>query len=142
MRCRYLAHEIALLAALSANASRPNPLKAIFTYELFDEPHQGREHAPFCAMFIRNATICQDRLGQNRKQCGRQSRVPAGNSYPETCTTGNTSVNGESCYGLLSTVWSPGPACDQYPSCNFTAGARKPAFAVVKEWAKKLARAG
>ena len=39
----YLAHEIALLASLSANASN-HPLKAIFTYELYDEPHQGNPY--------------------------------------------------------------------------------------------------
>lgn len=95
----YLTHEVELLVNLSRNAS--NQLKAIFVYELFDEPHQG-------------------------------------NPYPNTCVTGNTSKNGESCYGLVSTSWTPGPKCDQYPSCNFTAAGRKPAFHVINLMAKRL----
>ena len=61
------------------------------------------------------------------------------NHYPLKCATGNASTNGESCYGLVGTDWHPGPACDGYPSCNFTALGRKPAFEAVKEWAKRLA---
>lgn len=95
----YLRHEIELLVSLSKNAS--NLLKAIFVYELYDEPHQG-------------------------------------NSYPQTCATGNTSTNGESCYGLVSTSWAPGSPCDQYPSCTFTAAKRKPAFQVIQALAKQL----
>ena len=98
----YLHHEVELLVRLSRNAS--NQLKAIFVYELYDEPHQG-------------------------------------NPYPHTCATGNTSQNGESCYGLVGTSWSPGPKCDQYPSCNFTATERKPAWGVVKQLAKQLSSA-
>lgn len=95
----YLNHEVELLVNLSRNGS--NQLKAIFVYELYDEPHQG-------------------------------------NPYPKTCLTGNTSENGESCYGLVSTSWMPGPKCDQYPSCNFTATSRKPAFHVIHRLAKRL----
>ena len=61
------------------------------------------------------------------------------NHYPLKCATGNASTNGESCYGLVGTDWHPGPACDGYPSCNFTALGRKPAFDIVKDWAKRLA---
>jgi hypothetical protein len=102
----YLNHEIALLVNLSAASAPSYPLKAIFTYELFDEPQQG-------------------------------------NSYPKTCTTGNISVNGESCYGLLSASWNAGPECDQYPSCNFTtsSASRKPAWSVVQHWANILGKA-
>ena len=95
----YLNHEVELLLQLSMNAS--NQLKAIFVYELYDEPHQG-------------------------------------NPYPKTCITGNTSENGESCYGLIGTNWTSGPKCDQYPSCNFTATTRKPAFQAVTRLAKRL----
>lgn len=95
----YLNHEVELLVDLGRNAS--NQLKAIFVYELYDEPHQG-------------------------------------NPYPLECGSGNTSTNGESCYGLVGTAWTPGPGCDQYTSCNFTATQRKPAFHVIKELAKQL----
>ena len=61
-----------------------------------------------------------------------------GNGYPEVCGTGNTSRNGESCYGLLSTGWAPGEPCDGYPSCNFTAQGRKPAWDVLHGWARRL----
>ena len=101
----YLNHEIALLVNLStSSAAAANgwfPLKAILTYELYDEPQQG-------------------------------------NAFPKTCTSGNASVNGESCYGLVETAWHPGSGCDQYHSCNFTAGVRKPAWTVLQAWAEKL----
>jgi hypothetical protein len=92
-------HETNLLLKLSRNAS--NQLKAVFIYEMFDEPHQG-------------------------------------NAYPQTCATGNTSWNGESCYRLVGTSWPPGPRCDQYPSCTFSATKRKPAFAMVQQLARQL----
>ena len=65
-----------------------------------------------------------------------------GNGFPKTCETGNTSTNGESYYGMLSTSWIPGPRCDQYPSCGFAAKTRKPAWSVLRQWARKLDQAG
>ena len=68
----------------------------------------------------------------------QQWKSPLAFGHGRTCG-GDPERDGESCYGLVSMDWPPGPPCDGYASCNFTAGSRKPAWSVVKRWAEALA---